>query len=357
MLYSLRNFAITFLISLIIFGAVAWGIVGSLKNMSEDILTGKVVNTDNSDNNVPVDSLNNKNDGNTPEFKGDTFNFLAVGLDKKPLTEKQIENLKAKDETENLFSTMEAIMLVRADKENRKFVFMSLPTDFVINYKGENVPLGKLTKILNINDEKQLEQLLAEITSLTGLCIDYYAFIDMDTFSETIDNLGGISYTVPQNMDYTDEESGLKIKFKQNEKLTTGSDILKMLRFVTYNPVEKTENVNLDFEKARNESKRSALHMEFVNALFEKMLTVENIVSTPIWVPDLFKSTITNFGIDAVTENIDLIFSYKDYASVNFNYSQGYIDRVPSKYSDSEPNKELIKSAISRLSSEIGKLA
>lgn len=353
MKYSLRNFAITFIISLVIFGAIAWGIVGSLKNMSEDILAGNVVNTDsgNEDGNHDHDDSNSDN---VQDFKGKSFNFLAVGLDKMPGKESEIAS--SDDEEVEDFSKMEAIMLVRADKENKKFVFLSLPTDFVINFKGENMKLGELTKRLDINDGEQLKLLLNKISAITGLSVDYYAFIDMEAFVETIDNLGGITYNVPQDMTYDDAEQNLKINFRKNQKLTSGEDILNMLRFVTYNSViESDESDNTDISKAKSENTRISLHMSFVNELFKKMLTAENIISVPIWVPDILKATLTNFSLDTVKENIDLIFSYKDYSNVNLTYSQGYINQLTSKYSDSEPNKELIKAAIARISAEIGK--
>lgn len=344
MKYSLRNFAITFIISLVIFGAIAWGIVGSLKNMSEDILTSNVVNSDGDDDDVHQNN-NDLSSDNTQDFKGNSFNFLAVGLDKMPTAGNEEDDL----------STMKAIMLVRADKENKKFVFLSLPTDFVINFKGENMTLGELTKRLDINDDEQRKLLLNKITAITGLSVDYYAFIDMATFVETLDNLGGITYNAPQDMEYEDEEQDLKIKFRKNQKLTSGEDILNMLRFVTYNESAETDNAEFDLAKAKNENTRISLHMSFVNALFEKMLTAENLISVPIWVPDLFKATLTNFTLDVVKSNIDLIFSYKDYTTVNLTYSQGYINQPTARYSDSEPNKELIKAAIARISAEIGK--
>lgn len=352
MKYSLRNFAITFIISLVIFGAIAWGIVGSLKNMSEDILTSNVVNS----NGDGDDARQNNNDllsDNTPDFKGNSFNFLAVGLDKMPTEDNEVES--SVDGKKNDMTTMKAIMLVRADKENKKFVFLSLPTDFVTNFKGENMPLGELTKRLDINDDEQRKLLLNKITAITGLSVDYYAFIDMPTFVETLDNLGGITYNAPQDMEYEDEEQDLKIKFRKNQKLTSGEDILNMLRFVTYNDFTETDNAEFDLAKAKNENMRISLHMTFVNTLFEKMLTAENLISVPIWVPDLFKATLTNFTLDVVKSNIDLIFSYKDYTTVNLTYSQGYINQPTARYSDSEPNKELIKAAIARISAEIGK--
>ncbi len=345
MKYSLRNFALTFIISLVIFGAIAWGIVGSLMEMSENILAGAAVDTEDNNNPSANEQQNNTPDiEDEPEFKGNSFNFLAVGMDTMPGGK-----VKFPDKDSKEFSSMEAIMLVRADKENKKFIFSSLPTDFIINYKGENMPLGQLTKCLNINDSSQLDLLLNEITALTGMSIDYYAFIDMESFVKTIDNLGGISYKVPTDMYYEDPEQNLVISFKKNQKLTSAKDMLMMLRYVTYDTIENGAG--------KNENARISLHMQFANAVFEKMLTFENIVSIPIWIPDIFKSTKTNFTLDDAKENVDLIFSYNEYSTINFTYSTGYINQVTEKYSSSEPNKELIKAAVARLSSETGKLA
>ncbi|MBQ9941105.1 MAG: LCP family protein [Clostridia bacterium] len=356
MKYWLRNFALTFLISLVIFGSIAWVVVGGLKDMSEDILTGEVIdNIDSPKNNT---DLPNNSEKNELEFKGKSFNFLAVALDKMPLSEKELEKWRNNPENEGLdepYTLIEALMLVRADKENKKFIFISLPTDFIINFKGENMPLGNLSKKLNLNEKTQLDILCNEVTSLTGLSIDYYSVVDMTQFVDAIDRLGGFQFIVPQDMKYSDPEQNLNIDFKKGQKITKGEDFLKMLRFVTYNHSEGTENNLFNLSKAKSETARNALHMEFVNMLFQKMLTADNMISVAIWIPELLRSSITNFTLDVVKDNIDLIFSYENYITENVTYSQNYINYINTKYSDSEPNKENIKVAIAKISSLLNK--
>jgi len=361
MKYAFRNFGLTFLISLIIFGAIAWVIVGALKDMSVEILTGEVAVGTQPSHDSSVDDLNTPTDKeNEKEFKGNSFTFLAVALDNMPMTKKELEKWRNNPDNENKdepFSSVEALMLVRVDKENEKFVFMSLPTDFVINFKGENMPLGNITKRVNIVEKGNINVLLNEVTSLTGLTIDYHAVIDMDNFVEAVDSIGGFSYNVPCDMKYEDPEKNLKINFKKGQKLTKASDFLKAMQFVTYNEIETENEVLTDFDllRAKDEAKRNSVHIDFVNMVFEKMLTDDNMVSVAIWIPEIFKSTLTNFGLDAVKENIDLIFSYKDYKKESITYSENYVNYVTSKYSDSEPNKDNVKVAIARISAELNK--
>lgn len=361
MKYALRNFGLTFLISLIIFGAIAWVIVGALKNMSEEILTGEVAVGSQPSHDASVDNNpNTPENANEKEFKGKSFTFLAVALDKMPMSEKELEkwrNNSANDGKSEPFSSVEALMLIRVDKENKRFVFLPLPTDFVINFKGENMPLGSITKRANITEKDNINILLNEVTSLTGLTIDYHAVIDMESFIEAVDNIGGFSYTVPCEMKYEDPEKGLKINFKKGQKLTKASDFLKAMQFVTYNKIETENEKMTDFDllRSKDEAKRNSVHIDFVNMVLEKMLTDDNMVSVAIWIPEIFKSTLTNFGLDAVKENIDLIFSYKDYAKERITYSSGYVNYVTVKYSDSEPNKDNIKVAIAQISAELNK--
>ena len=359
MKYSFRNFGLTFLISLVIFGAIAWIIVGSLKNIIESTLIGEVtVGNQYNETNSPIDSPSTDSSDVQDEFKGESFTFLAVALDKFQMTEKDLEKWRNNSDNkgkEEPFSCIEALMLVRADKENEMFIFMSLPTDFIINFKGENMPLGNLTKKINLNNQEQLKILLNEVTSLTGMGIDYYSIIDMEAFTDAVDGIGGFTYAVPQDMKYEDPEQDLKINFKKGQKLSKGDDFLKALRFVTFNEVEESNNSEFDLLKSKNEKLRNNVHMDFVNMLFDKMLTDDNMISVAIWIPELFKSTITNFGLDIVKDNIDLIFSYKEYTRENVTYSQNYINYTSDRYSDYEPNKDSIKISIAKISSVLNK--
>jgi anionic cell wall polymer biosynthesis LytR-Cps2A-Psr (LCP) family protein len=53
------------------------------------------------------------------------------------------------------------------------------------------MPLGNITKKVNITENGNINVLLNEVTSLTGLTIDYHAVIDMEKFVEAVDNIGG----------------------------------------------------------------------------------------------------------------------------------------------------------------------
>lgn len=361
MKYSLRNFGLTFLISLIIFGAIAWVIVGALKDMSEEILTGEVATGTQPSSDSNLTKVPSSNDNKEEkEFKGTSFNFLAVALDKMPLTEKELQKWRNRSENKDKddpFSSVEALMLIRVDKENEKFIFMSLPTDFIINFKGENMPLGNITKRVNLAEKDSIDILLNEITSLTGLAIDYYAVTDMENFVDTVDSIGGFTYSVPAQMKYEDPEKNLKINFKKGEKLSKASDFLKAMQFVTYNEIgtESEDLTEFDLLRSKDESKRNAVHIDFVNMIFDKMLTDDNMVSVAIWIPEVFKNTLTNFTLDIVKNNIDLIFSYKNYEKERVTYSSNYINYITGKYSDYEPNKDNIKVAIANVSSSFHK--
>lgn len=360
MKYALRNFGLTFLISLIIFGTIAWFIVGAWKSMSEEILTGEVVVGTQPSHGTTIDDIDSESNDSETEFMGNSFTFLAVAMDKMPISEKELQKWRDDPDNEGKdepYSSVEALMLIRVDKENEKFIFMSLPTDFIINFKGENMPLGNITKKVNITENSNINVLLNEVTSLTGLTIDYHAVIDMEKFVETVDNIGGFTYTVPVEMKYEDPIKNLTINFKKGQKLTKASDFLKALQFVTYNEIDTKDEPLSDFDllRAKDENKRIGVHIDFVNMIFDKMLTDDNMVSVAIWIPEIFKSTYTNFGLDVVKENIDLIFSYKKYAKERVTYSNNYINYINSKYSDSEPNKDNIKASIAQIASAFGK--
>jgi LCP family protein required for cell wall assembly len=86
---------------------------------------------------------------------------------------------------------------------NEYISFLSIPRDLYVEY-----PDGKDNKINGLyakyafkhqSKEKGIAILKRKISQITGEKIDYYVNIDFNGFIKTVDAIGGVDITVPQN--------------------------------------------------------------------------------------------------------------------------------------------------------------
>lgn len=116
--------------------------------------------------------------------------------------------------------------------------------------------------------------LVREVSKLLGIPIHQYIIIDMATFVELIDVLGGLDIYVEENMDYEDETAGLYIHIEQGYQHLSGEDVQKYLRYRG----EKLGDVG-----------RVQRQQKFIKALYTKVLQLDTIPKLPA-IADIFRN-------------------------------------------------------------------
>ncbi len=200
------TFGITFCISVLIFGIIAYIIMSMLfgtsifGNSSEeaqdkDLLVGFE---------EPVD---------TPTSNGKTFSFILVGYDYQP---KVLPDAKV---------SADAIIYVRFSNSTKKVVYMSIPSITTVKVNNKDIILA------DIYSEYGLETMADEVAELTGLDVNYYAAVSLSYFDDVMDTLGGIEYNVPIDMEYEDPDQKLAIELEKGKQHLSGHDASDMLRY------------------------------------------------------------------------------------------------------------------------------
>ncbi len=184
-----------------------------------------------------------------PKFDGYT-NILILGVD---------DNERPEADT---------ILLLSFSNETGKSRIISIPRDTWITSRSNSGRLGKLYHFGGA------PTLVREISRLLGISIHQYIVIDMSTFAELIDVLGGLDIYVEENMDYDDETSGLSIHIGQGYQHLSGEDVQKYLRYRG----EKLGDVG-----------RVQRQQKFIKALYTKVLQLDTIPKLPA-IADLFRN-------------------------------------------------------------------
>ena len=210
MLPSIKNFAIAFAVSIIIFGTLGFVITPLLKSATSgfDATAEKESSVDAS---VTVPDENGDGENETPpklNINAESFTMLIIGTDYQPNLFKDYrvnlsEDAKAEDYVKNArHYTADTILIIRADKETGDFLITSLPKTTKVTSHGVVTTLGEAYETVNINYFKQL------ITSIISLSIDYCIEMQVNMAKEVIDFMfpTGISYDIPYDMYYVNEE-------------------------------------------------------------------------------------------------------------------------------------------------------
>ncbi|MBR5871445.1 MAG: LCP family protein [Clostridia bacterium] len=319
MLPSLRNFAITFLVSLCIFAGLAY----FLADFAMENFTGGFALESETDQVTVEETVGVFNpfveidDNVTTTIQGNSFNFILVGLDyQEGVFDDYHDSMSAllskalagtQDDGVGQMLTYEmkrsisadAVIVGRVDKEDHRLVLTALSGNTRVFVDGVHTSLG------SVFIDKGLEFFIGKVSAITGFSFDYYGVVSIPTMESIIDNLGGLSFKVPCDMEYEDPVEGLTISLKAGSQWLSGETAMQVLRYADY------EN-------------RDISRMAILRDMAVSMLTSVNKITTLANAPDLYKNLkngiSTNLRLADFTDNLDLIFRIGDFEVVNYEY-------------------------------------
>lgn len=316
---SLRNFLITFLIAFLVFGLCAYYITDFLTDSMNDLMSGdKVEETvttadvgQNHDSNIDnvVDTLK--------DLQGESFNILLVGTDYRPsLYNDYHPNISSQyptftsskkltgyngDLPEYPYRTVsaDAIVLVCVNEEKRTVACVNIPGEMYIEYAGGQTLLGDLYY------EKGFEVFKTKISALTGADIHYYALTSVEQVANVVDKIGPVTYNVPCNMEYRDEDNGLTISVAAGQTAVNGKTAADLLSFNSY---------------VGNDNSRAKTTLSFLVALAKKMTNPANLANASSIFKSIDKYIYTNVETQDLTNNLELVFSLSSFEFVQMEY-------------------------------------
>lgn len=312
---AVRNFVITLILSLLIFGLIAYGIVqfafgafGLDGKGEESKETGEVTADTDGTGTADPDTPKSWDD-----IKGDSFTVLLIGTDYQPSVYNDYEKtgVTAPGETsgdvvtgENGFPVeprrigADTMILVRVNKETGECVVCSIPTNVKIVADGMNCRLSELYAM------KGAEAVKRRVMALTGLPVDYYAAISVENFEKLIDELGGLTFFVANDISYADN-TGKPINLRRGSQKLNGAKAVAMLKYRGYNDGDNT---------------RRACAAKFLIELAKKMLVQSNYADANLLYTKYIDYFETDFTIDLLGKNVDLIFSYPKMNVIEYTY-------------------------------------
>lgn len=118
-------------------------------------------------------------------------------------------------------------MLLRFDPQTKQTVFLGIPRDTKIERTGHG------TEKINAVDRESGPAAAAKEVSkvLGGVAVDRYIRLNNKGVSKLIDELGGVTVTVPKDIKYQDDSQHFYINLKAGKQHLDGTKLLGLLRY------------------------------------------------------------------------------------------------------------------------------
>ena len=193
-------------------------------------------------------------------FDGYT-NVLVLGLDDAV----NMDNAEEK--------RADAILLISMENTTGKVRILNIPRDTLVKMaqdKGE-------TRLANVYAVGGAPLMVRTINQMFDISIHQYVVIDLATFGQIVDAVGGIDLYIERNMDYDDPEAGLSIHMKQGYRHLDGVGAEHYLRY-------RSDDLG-DLGRTQRQQK-------FVKAFYAKLLRVDTLPKVPA-IADILKHNVT----------------------------------------------------------------
>lgn len=151
-------------------------------------------------------------------------------------------------------------MLMRFDAVNKTVDIVSLPRDTLMS-NGH--------KLNSSYNNGGTEALRSNIEDMLGVPVDFYVSVDLKGFIALIDQIGGVEFDVPCDMDYDDPYQDLHIHFKAGLQKLNGQQAMEVVRF-------RHNNDNTGYG-GRQDLGRIGTQQVFLKTVTQKLMKLENV--------------------------------------------------------------------------------
>lgn len=336
MLSAVKNFALTFIISLLVFSLLAYFIVGYVLTNLSSITGGTTDTTETTVSPTPVitDDQGGIIDIDIPDT-GTSFNLLIALTDYDPavytydpavldriagkpertehepvpppsdLAAPRRVTLTADSDPEDGDNSLTesgdpfipggfytgnyqklrttTLVLMRFDRERSQVTFTAFPDEAVTVMDGRYIELGDIYAAYG------KDILCDAIHSLTGCTVDGYVVIDPDGFKSLISTLGGVYFNVPCEMNFGDLIIG------SGSQGLDGETALRVLSYGLY---------------VENGQSREKTAVDLLRTVLSNITQITNYPNAETLFDSLMPFVDTNYSKESLMANRDFIFRY-----------------------------------------------
>ena len=233
----------------------------------------------------------------------------AMGQDETKLADLDPLTVLIMGVSEDISSKLtDTIMIASYNPKTQKATLLSIPRDTFI---GKNKNTATSYDKINALYQSSPEKTLAAVNKITGLDIKYYVVISNNALVQLVDEIGGVEFDVPIDMNYDDSSQKLAIHLKKGKQKLNGEQAEGLVRFRKNN-----NGTSYPSEYGDNDLGRMRTQREFITEVAKQTLQLKNITKIGSFV-DIIKENVTTniknwstikdyvaYAVDFSTENI-----------------------------------------------------
>ena len=263
----------------------------------------------------------------------------AMGQDEKKLAELDPLTVLIMGVSEDISSKLtDTIMIASYNPKTQKATLLSIPRDTFI---GKNKNTATSYDKINALYQSSPEKTLAAVNKITGLDIKYYVVISNNALVQLVDEIGGVEFDVPIDMNYDDSSQNLAIHLKKGKQKLNGTQAEGLVRFRKNN-----NGTSYPASYGDNDLGRMRTQREFITEVAKQTLQLKNITKIGSFVDIVKQNVTTNI------KNWSTITDYVAYA-VDFNTENiknasipgeaGYYNKLSFFIHDQKETDKLVK--------------
>lgn len=172
----------------------------------------------------------------------------------------------------------DTIMLGVFDTKAKTASLTSIPRDTLVNVNDKYYKINALYAYYG------LEGVCEAVTDTLCIPVDFYVAVDLQAFVRIVDEVGGIWFTVPQDMRYDDPTQDLYIDLKEGYQLLDGEHAMQLMRF-------RSGYADQDLGRVR-------VQRNFLVAMVKQTISVSNVTKVSSLIQILRQYVQTDMPLD-----------------------------------------------------------
>jgi LCP family protein required for cell wall assembly len=222
---------------------------------------------------------------------------------------KELENLDtkhvlvlgiSKDINANLTDT---IMVASYNPNTQRASIISISRD---TFVGKNTASAKATDKLNsIYAQKGIESVISKVEGITGLEIEDYVIVNNNALIEIVNEIGGVEFDVPIDMEYDDPTQDLHIRLNKGIQKIDGQKAEWLLRFRHNN-----DGTSYPASYGDNDMGRMKTQRDFIKATLKQTLNVKNIFNVKGIIDCMYNNVETSLEKDEISAYITCLTEF-----------------------------------------------
>lgn len=241
----------------------------------------------------------------------DPLSATALGIDPEKLKEVGRINVLILGESgyEDDYKLTDSIMVASYNPQTQQASMLSIPRDTYVGKKNKNSATPNYLASYKMNavyrNGTNIPETIERVEELLGIDIDNYVLVDTDAIIQIVDAIGGVTFNVPIDMDYDDNNQNLHIHLKAGEQLIDGDKAEQLLRFR-----HNQDGTSYSYEYGDNDLGRMRTQREFIQATLKQLIKFENVTKVLNLLDIVFNNVKTDLTLETIKYYVPYAFKF-----------------------------------------------